>query len=97
MSPRLLENNDFDPSGSAALYFDNTPILPHAISLFDDVKTLPGSAGNISDDPRFVAYPTDLHLAGGSQCVNAGSSTDAPMSDFDGKTRSAPDIGAFER
>lgn len=47
---------------------------------------------------HFVDYNNnDLHLIATSSAVDAGTSTDAPSTDFDGNTRTAPyDIGAYE-
>jgi hypothetical protein len=54
--------------------------------------------GTISQDPLFVAYPTDLHLSAASPCVDAGTAAGAPAWDMDGALRdAAPDIGADER
>ncbi len=61
--------------------------------------------GSLSVDPQFVAPPTDLHLAGTSACIDAGTSTGAPDHDRDGKSRpvngdgvngAAFDVGAYE-
>ncbi len=51
-------------------------------------------------DPDFVNLPNyDYHLAKTSQCVDAGTSEGAPLTDFDGITRpigSGWDIGPYE-
>jgi hypothetical protein len=54
----------------------------------------------VEGDPRFV-NPSggDFHLQGGSPAIDAGSSDDAPVDDFDGSPRpqrAGYDIGAFE-
>jgi hypothetical protein len=95
--PRIVENNDFDPSGTpTALYLrGNLTALNTAAA----VNMLSGTtaSGNISAAPMFVAAPTDVHLGAGSACVNAGTTSGAPAADFAGKARDAkPDIGAFE-
>jgi len=94
-TPRLYEHNDLDPAGPpSALYLTGAAT---ALSTATAINALPGAAGNISADPIFVSA-TDLHLAAGSACVNAGTTVGAPRTDFDGKPRSdgKPDIGAFE-
>jgi hypothetical protein len=49
-------------------------------------------------DPRFTSLAGgDYHLQTGSPAINAGTTTRAPAYDFDGKMRSQPDIGAFEK
>jgi hypothetical protein len=51
---------------------------------------------DISADPLFVATD-DFHLQASSPCVNAGDSTNAPASDFEGQPRGLfPDIGYDE-
>jgi len=48
---------------------------------------------------HFVAPPLDLHLLADSTAVNAGTSDQAPLADFDGVPRpqeDAFDVGAFE-
>jgi hypothetical protein len=54
--------------------------------------------GNISVDPSFVNYPSDVHLKPGSLCIGAGTSNGAPSVDMDGAARDAakPDIGPDE-
>jgi hypothetical protein len=62
---------------------------------------------NIDQDPRFVDVSDpdpsnwDLHLNGGSPCINAGTANAPflPATDFDGEPRirgPAPDMGAYE-
>jgi hypothetical protein len=94
-SPRLVENNDFDPSSSpAALYFSRAA-TPLSLSMIN--SSAAGRSGNISAAPMFTSA-TDLHLMAGSMCVDMGLTLGAPKLDYDGKTRDAkPDMGAFER
>lgn len=59
-----------------------------------------GLAGTntISADPRFTSLAgADYHLQTGSLALNAGTTTRAPAYDFDGKARSQPDVGAYEK
>jgi hypothetical protein len=54
--------------------------------------------GNISVNPLFVA-PSDIHLGAGSPCIDAGTCTGAPTTDFEGDPRptgAGCDIGADE-
>jgi len=96
--PRILDHNDFDPTGPVtAIYRDEDTralqTLAELDALTDAVVT-----GNISVDPKFVSYPNDLHLADGSQCIDAGTTTGAPARDMDNMPRDArPDIGADEK
>ncbi|MGO9972231.1 MAG: choice-of-anchor Q domain-containing protein [Solirubrobacteraceae bacterium] len=57
-----------------------------------------GSNGNINGDPLFADEPGgDYHLTAGSPAINTGTTTGAPLDDFDGALRdSTPDIGAYE-
>jgi hypothetical protein len=105
VSPRLLENNDFDPVPlPTGLYFNNSLLIPGGQG--QTVTSLAGVNGlmsaskgkNISEDPMFVMYPTNLHLVTGSKCIDAGTVNDAPSTDFDNKMRvGTPDIGAYEK
>ena len=95
--PRIVESNDFDPAGTpTALYFDesvNAILAVSGVNLLADITV----SGNISADPLFVSYPTDVHIQAGSPCANAGTAVGAPVVDMDGKVRDAtPDIGADE-
>ena len=70
------------------------------VTAIGNVNGLAGGtyAGNISVDPLFANYPTNLHLGSASLCIDAGTSTGAPLADFEGTVRSnPPDIGADER
>ena len=53
---------------------------------------------NVIGNPLFVdAANNNFHLQSNSPCINAGSSSDAPLYDFDGNSRvMPPDIGAYE-
>jgi hypothetical protein len=95
--PSVLENLDFDPTGTpTALFFDEATTAlttPAAIDLLTDTTV----KRTLSVDPLFVAYPTDLHLQGTSMCIDAGSATGAPTWDMDATPRSGtPDIGPDE-
>jgi hypothetical protein len=100
-SVRIVENNDLYPgpistaTDSPVLYRrGNTDGLTVA-----DVNALAGAAKNISAEPRFVSYPTDLHLTSKSPCIDRGTSEGAPATDGDGNPRPVGagfDIGAYE-
>jgi hypothetical protein len=97
--PRVFEHNDLDPSnGPGQLYLDegsSALTTPGAVNALVDMTV----SGNISVDPQFVAYPTDLHLSQGSLCDGAGTAKGAPALDMAGDARHAatPDIGPDER
>jgi cysteine-rich repeat protein len=59
-----------------------------------------GPGENIEGDPLFVdtsSTPPDLHLQAASPCIDEGSASDAPATDYEGNPRvNAPDIGAYE-
>jgi hypothetical protein len=88
-APHLLENNAFVPGpSSAALYrIGGMPEL----KTIGEVNALPDSAANFS---AFCSFP----LVTSSECVDAGTSADAPDHDIDGAPRSdgAWDVGPDE-
>jgi hypothetical protein len=99
---RLVENNDL--YARASLLPVDVPIVLYqrgatSVTDIDKVNALSGASGNISQDPKFVAYPGDLRLASGSPCVDRGTAAGAPASDGAGNPRPAGagfDIGAYE-
>jgi len=96
--PRILENNNFDVHKvPTALYRDEGTTNVSSVATINAMSGSTSSS-NISVDSLFVSYPGNLHITGSSLCVAAGTSTGAPLVDFDGDTRdsSAPDIGADE-
>ena len=72
----------------------------YTYSDFNNGFTMPSGTGNISSDPQFVDENSgDFHLQAGSACIDAGTSTGAPVLDFDGVARpqgNGYDMGAFE-
>jgi hypothetical protein len=60
--------------------------------------TMTTSSGNISGDPLFNNYPSDVHLKAGSPCIGAGTPTGEPLLDMDFGARSPtkPSIGPDE-
>lgn len=97
VDPRIVENNNFDPAGApTALYLDEN--VTSLITIAEVNALMDLTVGkNISKDPMFQSYPSDVHLQNGSPCINAGTAVGAPALDMDGKLRDAmPDIGADE-
>jgi hypothetical protein len=96
--PRIFEHNDFDPAGAPTTFYfnENASALntPAAVNALIDMT----SFGNISADPQFANYPSDVHLQAGSMCIAAGTSNGAPKVDMDGAARdpATPDIGPDE-
>lgn len=102
IDPQLFHHNAlFAPRLGAAvgrLYMDEgaTPLASET-----EVNALPGALGNIEDDCGHLAPApgSDLHLATGSVCIDAGDATEAPAIDFEDDPRpigAAPDIGPDE-
>ncbi len=96
--PRIVEHNLFDTDlySPSALYLDEgTAALMSAAEI--DALTDMTSGGNLEGDPDFVNHPQDLHLRSRSICIDAGTATGAPATDFEGDPRDAmPDIGRDE-
>ena len=98
---RVVDNNDLYPGPTSTT--TDTSVLYHrgstdAVTAFQ-VNVLARVAKNISADPRFVSYPTDLHLSSTSPCIDRGTDEGAPATDGDGNPRPAGggfDMGAFE-
>jgi hypothetical protein len=99
---RVLENNDLysgptTPGGATTALYRRAGNDAFAI---DKVNTFPGASGNVSADPKFAAYPDDLHLTGESKaCIDKGTAEGAPAADADGVARpqgAGFDIGAYE-
>jgi len=71
------------------------------LTTISGVNALSGASGNIDDDCS-VTNPVvggDFHLMAGSACIDAGTATMAPATDFEGDARpmgAAPDIGPDE-
>jgi hypothetical protein len=95
--PRIFEHNDLDPfNAPQVLYLDeNTTQLNSAMAV--DQLTDMIVSGTLSVDALYASYPADLHLQAGSMCIDGGTASGAPLTDFEGEPRDAtPDIGADE-
>ncbi|HET9516592.1 MAG TPA: choice-of-anchor Q domain-containing protein, partial [Actinoplanes sp.] len=95
--PSVLWNNDLAPLDSpTGLYRDEGATDLTDIAQVNALTDLSAQA-NLSADPQQVNYPSDLHLATGSVCIDAGTAAGAPATDMDGHPRDAtPDIGPDE-
>jgi hypothetical protein len=91
--PRLVENNDFWAANGAptALYRDEAANDLTMLSAVNGLTAGPAAAANLSADPMFT---NGLHLPANSPCVNVGTATGAPATDFEGDAR--PQQGAFD-
>jgi hypothetical protein len=99
---RIVENNDLYARASVveadipAVLYQRDGIAAMSI---DEVNALKGATKNISEDPKFVGYPSDLSLSAGSPCIDQGTSAGAPNLDGIGTPRPSGagfDIGAYE-
>lgn len=100
-SARVVENNDLYPGPISTA--TDPPVLYRRggtdAMTAAQVNALTGAAKNLSADPKFVSFPTDLHLSSTSPCIDSGTSEGAPATDGDGNPRPAGngfDIGAYE-
>ena len=98
---RVVENNDLYPGPTTSA--NDTSVLYHRGSTDAltavQVNALAGTAKNISADPKYVAYSSNLHLSSSSPCIDRGTAEGAPATDGDGNVRPAGagfDIGAYE-
>ena len=79
----------------------NTSNFAYSYSdFFNNGFSVLSGTGNIGTDPLFVDASTgDYHLQTGSPCIDAGTSQNAPSTDFEGTNRPQGvgfDIGAYE-
>jgi hypothetical protein len=97
--PEMLQNNDFFvPSGILYAYWDGATAsaLNTEAAVNGLAQKLGPVSGNISADP---SQDSSYHLQTGSPCIDSGTATDAPASDFEGDARPAGqgyDIGPDE-
>ncbi|MFL7793461.1 MAG: right-handed parallel beta-helix repeat-containing protein, partial [Anaerolineae bacterium] len=108
----LLRNNIIADNGNYAVGGDGTVSLSEYNDLWNnpggtyEMLTVTLGSGNIALDPQFVDVANgDYHLQADSPCIDTGTSTGAPMEDFEEDPRpldgnmdgtAAVDIGADE-
>ena len=93
MDARIFENNNLIPSSAGVAYFDENQMALDIAA----VNKLAGSKNNLAVQPMFVQYRSNLRLAAGSMCIDAGTPVGAPTGDITGAPRDAkPDIGPHE-
>jgi hypothetical protein len=87
----------FDGNGGANWPPVNTGAGTVTMAAWQALTGSPDPHG-VNADPLFVAEFTDLHLGGGSPCINAGATGTGVKTDRDGKLYSAttPAIGCYE-
>ncbi len=93
----ILWNNGTSPevrfySGSNEVTFSHS-ILKDGKSGINGNGTTNWLSGNLDTDPLFV---NGYHLSSNSPAIDAGTSTNAPITDLEGYSRNNPDIGAYE-
>ncbi len=102
-SPTLTNNTIANNTGGWGVYVlgSDTPVITNCILWGNAGGDLAGPATQSHNyvggaNPGFVGAD-DLHLAAGSPCIGAGTSTGAPSIDKDGVIRpDPPAIGAYE-
>lgn len=89
--PLVFENNDL--VGTYANEASSSLTAAEVNALTDMI-----TSGNFSADPLFVSAANgDYHLTTGSPCIDAGTSTAAPATDYASLPRTTPpDVGAYE-
>ena len=90
----LLRNNIIADNGASGVGGDGVVSLSEYNDLWNNhdgsygVPTVTLGAGNLTVAPQFVdAANGNYHLRAGSPCIDAGTSTGAPIVDFDGDSR----------
>jgi hypothetical protein len=95
LKPEKLENNDFffgliaTPSDTFYGTWDGN--AAGKVTDINLVNTLPNSAQNFNADPMIDLF---YHLMNGSPCIDKGTSSEAPQSDFEGDPR--PSGGGYD-
>lgn len=97
----IMSNNRYYIQGGTASFEDNRPTSLFSGSLAQWQAHISGDTASTEGDPRFVnAAIKNYHLSSTSDCVDNGTSMDAPANDYGGVTRPLGlgyDIGAYER
>jgi hypothetical protein len=115
IDPEVFENNALRSSptsagGPSGLYRDEgdpgaAGCVPSGsgttLTMIADVNLLGGASANLDNDCSVInpVVGGDFHLGTGSMCIDAGTATAAPATDFEGDARprgAAPDIGPDE-
>jgi hypothetical protein len=83
-------------AGDLAGVWQNNLLFGNGVDYFGTAD-ITGQQGNIRADPLLVEAPSNLRIAPWSPARNAGGERNAPVNDFDHRSRDgAVDIGAFE-
>jgi hypothetical protein len=97
----LMSNNRYYVQNGTASFVDNRPASLFSGNLTQWQAHISGDTASTEGDPQFVNVAgEDYHLSFTSPCVDAGTSSDAPINDYDGVTRplgQGYDMGAYER
>ncbi|MCF8083473.1 MAG: right-handed parallel beta-helix repeat-containing protein [Deltaproteobacteria bacterium] len=95
-----MSNNRYYIQGGTAGFVDERPGSEFSGGLAAWKSHISGDTGTTEGDPGFVdQVGGDYHLSATSPCIDSGTSTGAPLTDYDGNTRpqgSGYDIGAYE-
>ncbi|MCF8127734.1 MAG: right-handed parallel beta-helix repeat-containing protein [Deltaproteobacteria bacterium] len=93
----LMSNNRYYVQNGTASFVDNRPASLFSENLTQWQAHVSGDTASTEGDPRFVNVTgEDYHLSFTSPCVDAGTSSNAPINDYDGVTRTAR-VGAAWR
>ncbi len=96
----VMSNNCYHVTGVSAGFEDNRPGSAFSGDLSGWQAHISGDAGSMEADPVFLASAGgDYHLSPASACIDAGTSSKAPTTDYDGIIRPQGrglDIGAYE-
>ena len=68
-----------------------------ATATYCDLQSQYPGTGTFGANPKFVNFPSDLHLSLDSPCLGRGTNVGAPATDKDGRIRpNPPSVGAYE-
>ena len=90
--------NALSPTITNCVIWGNEDDLDNCSATYSNIGDGDSGTGNITQDPEFTNPDTfSYRIADTSPCVDAGTASGAPPTDFDGDERSdPPDIGADE-